>query len=244
MAIDPSKMPDVLGVRIGMTPQQALDALRKQYPHDMYQRMPVSWWPAVRKPDYGYNILSSEPGNQPDAYLSFTAPPNPQLVWRITRYTRRMHINRTTLLAALREKYGKETATFRGGGYPATKDSEISHLFWLFDESGGRVPNPPAAAFGNVGNLFQCMYDLNSMANPQPLMPVDDSFAKKGWCSSFVGVHVMIDEAEIVEHTFTEMQDNLLATRTARAAAAWQRELADKNRKEDLEKSKNVKPAL
>src|SRR6266700_2318968 len=31
VALDPSKMPDVVGVRLGMTAQEALDTLRKQY---------------------------------------------------------------------------------------------------------------------------------------------------------------------------------------------------------------------
>jgi hypothetical protein len=223
-----------------MTPQQALDALRKQYPRDMYQRMPVSWWPAVQKPDYGYNILSSEPGNQPDAYLSFTAPPDPQVVWRMTRFTRRMHINRTTLLAALREKYGKETASALENGTPSNDESRIAQLFWLFDEQGGRLPNPPPEAFRGNGTLSDCMG-----TNPQPVMPIKESdLTPKSWCGAFVGIQVSFGAQAIVENTDTEMRDNPLGIRTARTATAWQRKVAEKNRKEDLERSKNVKPVL
>jgi hypothetical protein len=239
-------MPDVIGVRVGVTPQAALDTLRKQYPRDMYQKMTVDWWPSAQKPDYGYNLVSPEPGNSADAFLSFTAPPNPQLVWKITRYTWRMHINRVTLLNTLREKYGKETTAFTGGGAKVAADPSIEHLFWLFDERGGRIPLPPAAAFPNQ-SLWDCMYDLNGMGNPQPAMPVDDAELAKsmrGWCSSFVGVHIHIDAQEIVENTFTEMLDAPLAMRAAHAAKVWQRDLAERLRKEDLEKSKNVKPAF
>jgi len=84
-----------------------------------------------------------------------------------------------------------------------------------------------------------------SSAMPQPVMPVDDAdLIKRGWCATFVGVHIKIDESEIVENTFTEMLDNPLAVRTAHAAAVWQRDLAEKQRREDLEKSKNAKPIL
>src|SRR5437016_3319083 len=60
VAPDFSKMPDVVGVRVGMTPQEALETLRKQYPKDIYQKMTVSWWPTVQKPDYGFNLLTFE----------------------------------------------------------------------------------------------------------------------------------------------------------------------------------------
>ena len=106
VALDPSKMPDVVGVRLGMTPLEALQILRRQYPRDRFQEMPVSMGLSM-KADYGFNILSPDALGTPDAYLSFTAPPNKQLVWRINRFTRNMHVNYDTLLAALRQKYGK-----------------------------------------------------------------------------------------------------------------------------------------
>src|SRR5262249_8053804 len=105
---------------------------------------------------------------------------------------------------------------------------------------GGRVPNPPVAAFNGNGSLANCMG-----TNPQPVMPVNESdLTPKNWCLAFVGIQVAFGSQEIVENTSTEMRDNPLAVRTARAAADWQQELAEKNRKEDLERSKNVKPAL
>ena len=48
----------------------------------------------------------------------------------------------------------------------------------------------------------------------------------------------------IVEGVFTEMLDAPLALRTAHAYYVWQRDLAEKTRKEDLEKSRNVKPVF
>ena len=246
VVLDPSKMPDVVGVRLGMSAQEALEALRKQYPKDIYQKLTADWWPSAQKPDYGYTVLSSAPGNYPDAHLSFTALPNPQLVWRITRLTQRMHINRVTFLAALREKYGKETVAYpeNGGGDPVTDDRRMGELAWLFDESGGRAPLPRAAAVSGAPNLVQC---LSGPGNPQPIMPVDDVDLTKNkfrdWCSSVVGIHINIGSQEIVENTFTEMLDAPLAIRTAHAAAVWQRDLAERLRREDLEKSKK-KPVL
>jgi hypothetical protein len=248
--LDPSKMPDVVGVHLGMTAQQALEAMHKQYPKDIYEKLAADWWPAAEKPDYGFTILSSAPGNEADAHLSFTAPPNPQLVWRITRFTYRMHINHGTLLTALREKYGKETVAYQESNYThaVTDDRAMADLYWLFDESGRRIPLPPATAFPQTGNIMECVGTGTAATNPQPVMPTDDAdFMKtkfRGWCGSFVGVHMYISSQEIVENTFTEMLDVPLAARTAHAAAVWQRDLAEKLRKEDLERSKNVKPVF
>jgi len=243
VVLDPSKMPDVVGVHLGASAQEALEALRRQYPKDIYQKLPA-WWPGAQKPDTGFTVLSSAPGNAADAHLSFTAPPNPQVVWRITRFTYRMHINRVTLLAALRDKYGKETVAFAesSDGKPVTDDRRMADLIWLFDERGGRAPMPSSAA--TAENAVNCM---TRVANPGPMMPVDDVQLKSmfgGWCASVVGIHINIGSQEIVENTFTEMLDVPLAVRTAHAAVVWQRDLAERLRKEDLEKSKNAKPVL
>ncbi|MBP1621995.1 MAG: hypothetical protein H6Q07_15 [Acidobacteria bacterium] len=248
VALDPLKMPDVVGVHLGMTPQEALDALRKLYPKDLYQKMPDTAWPAAQKPDFGYNVLSSEPSNSPDVYLSFTAPPNPQVVWRVTRFTRRMHINHATLLAALREKYGKETVAFtESDSHSVTDDRRMADLYWLYDERGGRIPMPPAAAFPRIGNILECVGPGAAATNPQPVMPTDVDLIKnqyQNWCASFVGVHISIGSQDIVETTFTEMLHVPLAMRTAHAAAVWQRDLAERAHKEDLERSKQAKPSF
>jgi hypothetical protein len=246
VVLDPLKLPDVIGVHIGMTPAQALEAVRKQYPKDIYQRLTDNAWPDAVKPDFGYTVLSSAPGNRADIHLSFTALPNPQVVWKAFRYTYGMHINHATLLMALREKYGKETVAFQESSSAAvTDDRRMADLFWLFDERGGRVPLPSAATLS--GNTI--MACLGSNPNPQPVMPTDDveftAQRAQGWCNtSFVGVHVYISSQEIVENTSTEVVDIPLAVRTARASAAWLRDVAEKRRKEELEKSKNVKPVL
>ena len=95
---------------------------------------------------------------------------------------------------------------------------------------------------------MQCVGTGIAATNAQPVMPTDDVDLTKtkftGWCANFVGVHISIGSQEIVENTFTEMLDVPLAVRTAHAASVWQRELAEKVRQQELEKSKGVKPVL
>ena len=165
VTLDPAKMPDVLGVRLGMPAQEALAVLHKTFPSDMYQGMPVDWWPSAEKPYYGYNVLSRAPGNFTDVTLSFTAPPGPQIVWRVVRITQHLHTNQSTMVSALREKYGKETVAYtRGGGTePPANDAAIGRLLWLYDETGARVPLPPSAALPRGGTIMECQQDLQSL---------------------------------------------------------------------------------
>jgi len=243
--LDPSKMPDVVGVRLGMTAMEGLAATKKQYPTDIYQKLTATWWPETQKPDYGYTVLTSAPGNAADVHLSFTAPPGPQYVWRITRFTNHMNINHSTLLAALRAKYGKETLALPNNSYQAaTDDKQIAEMYWLFNERGERVPLPPSTAFANGRGVMECWTE----GNPQPVMPVDAEDMEKtkyqAWCGSMVGLHVTTTALEIVQNTFTEMIDAPLALRTARAAKVFQANVAEEERKKAVEKSKTVTPVL
>jgi|SoiMethySBSTD1v2_1073268.scaffolds.fasta_scaffold39738_4 hypothetical protein len=243
VALDSSKMPDVIGVRVGMTPQAALDALRKTYPNSRYNQTLVDWWPAAPKPSFGIDVTSAEVIS-PDAYVSLTAPPNPQVVWKMARYTRNLHVNRATLLAALREKYGKETGAYNTSSLPETNDKLMLNMYWLFDERGGRVPMPLSA----LNTLMACAGPLSAQSNHQPTMPVDDTDLAQRFpslCTTFVGIHVDLGSVEdIVDNTFTETLDVPLAFRTARAAKAWLQDIAEKKHQEELEKSKRAKPVL
>ena len=245
---DPAKMPDVVGVRIGMSPQEALQILRKQYPGDRKQDMVNQAWPSAQKPFYGFNIIQPDPLGTPDAYLSLTAPPGPQIVWRITRFTRRVHTNRAVFLSALRQKYGKESVSFgSGGGSAISDDAQIAHLVWLFDESGKRIALPPVRFFPGYNSIWDCSNAIGGL-NPQPLMPeneVDFTRMFPGWCSNYVGIRVsLVGDAEIIENTSTELLDVPLGIRTAHSATVWKRDLANRARQADIEKSKQSKPDL
>lgn len=243
VALDPMKLPDVVGVHVGMTAQEALAALHKTYPADLYQGKTASYWPSTEKPSYGYNVLSRDSQNSKHVTLHFTAPPGPQLVWEIDRNNWSMHINRGTLLAALREKYGKETAAYSGSD-PATNDATISELVWLYDEHGTRLAMPPLSVFDNQAyRLFQCV----AAGTGEPEMPKDADWGKglNDWCvHHLVVLTVRIDPLDIVENYSTTMKDLPLALRTSQAAAAWLRDVAQKQHQEDLEKSKEKKPVL
>ena len=236
-----AKMPDVVGVRLGMTEQQALQILHGQYPRDQFQEIPTGGSiPEYPKADYGFNVL---PVGEiaTDVVVSLTAPPSRQVVWHIVRFTRRLHANHANVLSTLREKYGKESFAGLANGSKTTDDRSIGTLFWIYDEQGKRAPMPAAQAFGSNDITF-CLGRGISL-NPGPRIPMDE-VKEPNWCASFVGVVAQIDPTEIVENTTVAVMDLRLANRTANAYVAWKRNADAKARAAEIEKSKKTKPVF
>jgi hypothetical protein len=242
----PARLPDILGIHLGMTAQEALAATHKAYPDDMYVEMKVDYWPTAVKPDYGYNIHSRAPGNFKNLSLSFTAPPAEQTVWRIQRQTQKLHTNHNTLIAALRDKYGKESFAWQNGDTRTriTNDNQITGMLWLYDEQGNHVPMPDSTVFTSFQSFEEC---TRIDGTNEPIMPKDDDWAKRNtpWCAShFVALIVTFSPTDIVENTQTMLEDIPLAVRTAHAADVWMRDLANRLHQEDLQRSKENKPTL
>jgi hypothetical protein len=224
-----------------VTEQQALQILHGQYPRGRFQEIPTSGSiPAFPKADYGFNVLPT--GEiATDVVVSLTAPPNRQVVWRVVRFTRRIHANHANVLATLRQKYGKETLAGVSNGTITTDDRLISQLLWLFDEHGGRASMPPPQTFGSSTMVvIPCSGSLGDIG-PRITMEEPKS---QDWCNSIVGILVTIDPSEIVENTFTNMVDMKLATRTANAYLAWKRDADARARAAEIAKSKQNKPVF
>jgi hypothetical protein len=257
--LDPAKLPDIVGVHLGMAPQQAMQAMRKQYPANYRVLEMPTYSPMdgeiIKGSAGNFQISDPATGEAPLGYITFTAPPEKQVVWPAARYSRRMHVNRDTLLATLREKYGKETASLMSSGLQSartTDSSKIAEMFWFFDEHGSGVPYPPETAFPNR-TIWDCSGGVDAggnaaLARPDEGVPVDESkLAKKyaSWCASMVAIHVAIsDPGPIVDTVFTEIIDVPLALRTAHSSSVYWRGLEEKAQRDELERSKKVKPSF
>jgi hypothetical protein len=236
-----TKMPDVIGVHPGMSLPQVLQILHRQYPRDRFVEIPYDYIPN-RKLEYGFTVERTDAVG-PDAIeviVSLTAPPSNQVVWQIVRNGHGLHASHANVLAALREKYGKESFAGAPNGSPVTDDRLIGTLWWIFDEHGNRAPMPSAAAFAS-NNINWCT--SNGMPDQGPKMPVNE-VKNPNWCASFVGVVARFEATEIVERTTVDLMDLRLANRTANAFVAWQRDAAEKARSAELEKSKKNKPVF
>jgi hypothetical protein len=151
------------------------------------------------------------------------------------------------MVSALREKYGKETIAYGHGGgpEPPANDAAIGRLLWLYDETGARVPLPPNTVFPRGAGIMEC--EQSSKLGSSPSMPKDDDWGKNygEWCGHhYVVLRITLNGTDIIESTVTSMEDVPLGIRTSQAAAAWLRDVAQKQHKDDLEKSKANKPTL
>jgi hypothetical protein len=146
-------LPDILGIQLGMPAREAHAKLQAKIPKNQIQVTSTNL-PSIEKPVISsFQSLPKQTimmGDEADTVtVDVTLPPNKQAVWRINRlhYFPGKGIPKTTLLASLREKYGKETRAMIGSK-PTTDESHITNLLWLMDEQGRQAtPSPSSLAW-------------------------------------------------------------------------------------------------
>jgi hypothetical protein len=157
----------------------------------------------------------------------------------------------------LREKYGKETLTNVPQGKPATDDSKIQNLLWLFDEQGRPAPLPSSS--GSSGPDFATTLILSSCATGSfdvhlGLIEVYADLYKgtnpqNDWCyAHYTAVYAAIGQSGIPELS-DQMQIVTMsypfALRASEATLKWKKDIAEGQHKQELEKAKQQdKPKL
>ncbi|WP_447984726.1 hypothetical protein [Nitrospira sp. Nam74] len=256
-------LPDILGIQLGMPARDAHAKLQAQLPKNkiviMSDNLPTIDKPVIKS-------FSSAPPEQimmgmeaDQVTVDVTLPPNKQAVWRVVRqhYFPNKGIPKTTLLASLREKYGKETLTNVTSGKPAADDSKIENLLWLFDEQGRPAPLPSSSG-GNAPDyatalslssctagswdthlgLIEVYADLYKGNNPQ-----------NDWCYvHFTAVFALVTQSDPPELYSQMRMVNMsfpLALRASEVTLKWKKGIAEGKHKQDLEKAKQQeKPKL
>ncbi len=240
--LDPAKLPDVVGLRLGMSEADATVAVHKAYSVNIIEHFPFGSWPDRSNPNMGFTVLDAHNQSVVDMSLSFTAPPGPQVLWRAYRSIRGLNINHQVFLNDLRAKYGKESYATDNYGHVAKNDPQIITLFWLYKEDGEQIPLSALTPF-QVQSVAQCW---GAHVHLPPIMPYDKGFATEypGFCSGIVVLQIDIGPNTIAYGAEIKMEDIPLAIRTANAANAYLANVAAQQRKKELEKSKQVKPVL
>ena len=249
---DPKVMPNIVGIALHMGVDEAMAVLRRAYPNRRVQTdmMPM---PTVSKPaPYSMFLPQSEALNFADVVaVDLTLPPEKQAVWRVARYAMKQHLNRTTVLASLREKYGKETVAFSQVNVATsatTDDRQIMTMYWLFDEMGRPAPAPRA-----LSDLLECPFGSFQPTTPDFLlwetMPGNQPRVTNAWAtSSCIGVAVSFyyepEPQPIIENIQIEAINIPLAVRTAKATTIWWKAAEERLRREEIEKTKTAKPRL
>lgn len=247
-------LPDILGIQLGMPAREAHAKLQGQFPKNNLQVMSTNL-PSIEKPVI--SSFQSAPkqtlamGDEADIVtVDVTLPPNKQAVWRVGRnhFFPGKGIPKTTMLASLREKYGKETRAMIGSK-PTTDESKITNLLWLMDEQGRPATPPPL--LGMVDPLTSCKTTAEGngallVESPLPIIQVNPDYT---WClSNYTAVTVEFMQGELPE-LYSRMQVGIVslpfAARAGEATMKWKKEVAEGQHKQELEKAKQQeKPKL
>lgn len=256
-------MPDILGLQLGMPARDAHAKLQAQLPKNRMQ-IDSDNMPTIEKPVI--KSFSSMPPQQimmgqegDEVKVDVTLPPNKQTVWRVVRqhYFPNKGIPKTTLLASLREKYGKETTSNLSQGKPAADDTKIESLLWLFDEEGRPVSLPSAP--GGKGLDYQTSLSLSGCANGTwdihlGLIEVYADLYKgnnpqNDWCyAHYTAVYALLSQSDPPE-LYGQMRMSVMsfpmALRASEATLKWKKDIAAGKHQQDIEKAKQQdKPKL
>lgn len=249
-------LPDVLGISLGMPAREAHAKLQGQFPKNNLQVSSIDL-PTIEKPVI--TSFQSAPkqtiamGDEADIVtVGVTLPPNKQAVWRVYRqhFFPDKGIPKKTLLASLREKYGKESRAIASSGKPTTTDeSQIVSLLWLMDEQGRPVTLPPLVGITDPLRSCEGFEEGNADSLVESPPPTTFASADYKWCqSNYTAVTVRFMDSELPE-LYSRMMIGVVslpfARRAGEATMKWKQDIAEGQHKRDLEKAKQLeKPKL
>jgi hypothetical protein len=247
--IDASKMPDIVGVHLGMSPQEVLAKLKPLYP-------------VTHIGDLGLNLGYAKFGHAPGSpwiqtinghadpcgnnqcsdvmNVVFNGPPNKQGVIGIDRamgFPQGKNPTPDTVKAALLQKYG-----------PNPVMVQPTMLGWVFDEQGR--PMTPA----NAKSLVQCAGTVTSgaaggptptnaapeygLTGTRPLTPADVADLMRNPCR--VGVYVLASlnvAGQVVNSFSVKISENSEATRDVIAQQQYLDGVASGQQQQQLKKA-------
>jgi hypothetical protein len=238
VAMDSSKLPDITGIRLGMPMAEASAVVQKLNPGRPMDQLHDG--PNANQ-SFVDTLRVADSRVITDTYVHLTLPPQPQRVWHVSRTLQQPNVARATVIAALRQKYGKEAWDLRGTLVPAANDDEIDSMWWVFDEQGRPIgdtqlqqarPNGCGGGFGPAGGYYM-QVARNLEHGPT------------GWCAThFVGLKAMITTRPILPYVVLEMDDEALLMRSAAATGAWVRGESTRAQQDATDKANQVKPQL
>lgn len=157
--------PDLVDLKLGMSPKAAADALAKRYPAAIRKAARVRW-EAPAKADFVGGLMAIEAKEVKHTrithgeyvLLTLAAPPNQPAVLGIKRtvvFAQGQESNRQEWVKSLEGKYGR--ATVRQGWRGANTDSDdVVQLTWYFDKAR---PGDPKASSGPLSTRCGMLND-------------------------------------------------------------------------------------
>jgi len=248
--IDQSKMPDVVGIHLGMSPQEVLATMKPLYPEN--RTLQIGVVPGYAKFQYAPDPpWISEISAQADACgtnecadtmsVLFNGPPNKQgavSIERGLRFQQGKQPTPDTVKAALVQKYGPDPFVVVS---PST-------MGWVYDEQGRPITPPNGKSLVRcAGNISQAPLGGPSPTNAaleygltgtQPLKPADVTQMMRDPCR--VGVYVLADlnvAGQVVNSLDIKMSENSVSTRAAIAEQQYLDNVAAGQQQQQLNKA-------
>jgi len=141
--------PDVVGVRPGMGLDEALATVKRHNPNlGVYPRPAMAGLVAGVGFSDGVNTRTNNQSE--DIELSATMAPSAPVVWGIRRsvtYQPEGRPSVTNVIAALRQKYGREDGSLQHPASVQAAGVELLDAYWVFDNAGKRLPPQTARSY-------------------------------------------------------------------------------------------------
>lgn len=230
-------LPDVVGIRVGISAQEAYNLLKARYPRAHIGIGHYAIAGVTDKPVPLMIAVDARESDPPEVItLWLTIPPSKQLVWAIGRqveYDRNKPLLKNTVLAGLRQKYGPET------------DTDPQQIFWAFDEQGRRPASGPMKTYNCMNRAsWSLIVAPPSAATFDYVTPLIYAPQARTECDSLVKVNAALDSPstpEFVYRVTVMISDVALARRSQESYQAYLRNGDAAKQKAELEKAKERK---
>jgi hypothetical protein len=243
---------DIGGIHIGMPIAETVPILKKLHPDAPPQPQAAS--PDEPMSAYYVNWTAHHPPPADAFWVNYTF--DTQTVFSVFRAVGyEPQISKTTLIEALRKKYGPETAAMNGY-YPPKTDEEITKMWWLSDEQGQVIhpANLSKTTFTPYGCTANASYGYDVTSNYRTSFRNIQSgkLPAETFCDSTILLYVELDngssagrgDASLVSNSRSGLFDNALLRRSTIAWAHHQDAHAHEQQQQSLQKANQAKPNL
>lgn len=242
-------LPDIVGLRPGITLQEAYDRL-KAYNRIAKVEVGRMMYPDLAAEPIPYAVVLGQEGDLSADLIEadVTLPPGKQVVWRVVRTLRFPQGKEqpiTNLMAALREKYGPESFVVK---------SNMPTPNWIFDEHGKVVADTGGLSFTTcaiAGGLPTINTGpLNGVVAPLQynlIQPQQRSGTNADLCRALVTVRALIQPASdprLATTLAVSVTDSPLEAREHEATVDFLANVAAQKKKEADSATPPPKPKL
>jgi len=231
--VDPSKLPDIAGVHIGIPKEDVAALIHKAFPEAAIQ--------PIGRVEQGYGVWIAMSAKMPASekiYFENVLPPAKAQLYYINRYsTFAEPMSQKNYLEAARKKYGPETAVRVGNGFRS--------LWWLSDEQGH--PVKPAEAKAEFQGPYGCDVNVNTGGSGFSTVVsryVSNQLAPATFCDSLVIMYVQIPETELISAATSVLLDRAMLRREAVNDGNAQQAAQQQKSKDLQQKANQAKPNI